>query len=304
MSQPHPPIPEPQPAAGPPDDEPRTQSILLPPSQRQTEQAPAAEPAGEPAVAPAPVDGPPTGPAPVWTPAADQPAPAPADHPPADQPAASRAPGVDQAAAAQGAAHRPTGPVDFVPGFGARPDDDDTATTGSSAVGPQTAVGVPPVPGPSTAPRPSPGPSSADAGGERSRRGAAAGRAALGAVQRAGGDRTVVASLALGVLGLLLLELGLALDFGLESVWEVTPTWSAFATLAALVALVPALRRLAGDRLSAPAAWRIGAGGAAGVAAFWVLVALPLVASDRGFLLTAALAAVAGAVWLAPGRPR
>ena len=37
MSSPHPPIPEPQPAPGSAhsDDGPRTQSILLPPSQRQ-----------------------------------------------------------------------------------------------------------------------------------------------------------------------------------------------------------------------------------------------------------------------------
>ncbi|MGY2080606.1 hypothetical protein [Modestobacter sp. SYSU DS0657] len=279
MSQPHPPIPEPQPADELPDDDPRTESILLPPSQRQTEQPP-------------PVPGPSTGPAPAWTPAAGQAAANPTSTPDAEPATPGQVP-----------ASQPTGPVDFLPGFGARPDDD-RATTGSSAAGPQTMVGAPAVPGPSTAPRPTPGPSAADDGGERGRRGAAAGRAALGAVQRAGGDRTVLGALGLGVLGFVLLELGLALDFGTESVWEVTPTWSAFATVAALVALVPGLRRLAGDRLGARTAWRVGAGGAAGLAVFWVLVALPLVASDRGFLLTAALAAAAGAVWLAPGRPR
>ncbi|MGY1839331.1 MULTISPECIES: hypothetical protein [unclassified Modestobacter] len=275
MSQSHPPIPEPQPAAEPPDDAPRTESILLPPSQRQHEQA------EQPPAAP----GPATGPAPAWTPWAASDA--------YQQAAAPGAPAPSQ----------PTGPVAGVPGVGARPGDDQ-AGTGSSAAGPQTMVGAPAVPGPSTAPRPSPGPSSADPGGERNRRGAAAGRVARGAVQRAGEDRTVLVALGLGVLGLVLLELGLALDFGTESVWEVTPTWSAFATVAALLALVPGLRRLAGDRLGARTAWRVGAGGAVGLAAFWVLVALPLVASDRGFLLTAALAAAAGAVWLAPGRPR
>jgi hypothetical protein len=69
-----------------------------------------------------------------------------------------------------------------------------------------------------------------------------------------------------------------------------------------VLALVPLVLSLAPQRLPARTAWRIGAGGVAGLAAFWVLIVLPLVASDRGFLLTAALALVAGAVWLAPGR--
>jgi hypothetical protein len=111
----------------------------------------------------------------------------------------------------------------------------------------------------------------------------------------------VLAALGLGVAGLAMLEAGLVLGFGSESLWDVVPTWSAFATVAALVALVPAVARLAG-RPSARTAWRIGAVGAAGVAAFWVLIGLPLVASDRGFWLTAATAAAGAAVWLSPGR--
>ncbi|MQA35430.1 hypothetical protein [Modestobacter roseus] len=266
MSQSHPPIPEPQPADGPPEDDPRTESILLPPSQRQTEQPP-------------PVPGPPTGPAPVWT-------------PPADPPDSSQPAGTEPAAPQDVSADHPTGRVDVVPGFPA-PSDEDRAPGGSSAAGPQTMVGAPPVPGPSTAPRPTPGPSATDGTGQRSHRSGDGGR-----------DRTLLAALGLGALGLVLLQLGLALDFGIESVWQVTPTWAAFATVAALLALLPAANRLAGHRLDERTAWRTGAGGAVALAAFWVLVALPLVASDRGFLLTAALAAAAGAVWLAPGRPR
>jgi hypothetical protein len=37
---------------------------------------------------------------------------------------------------------------------------------------------------------------------------------------------------------------------------------------------------------------------------FWVLVVLPRVDSDRGFVLTAALAALGAALWIAPGRSR
>jgi hypothetical protein len=43
----------------------------------------------------------------------------------------------------------------------------------------------------------------------------------------------------------------------------------------------------------------VAAGGLTGLAAFWVLVVLPRADSDRGFLLTAALAALGAALWMA-----
>jgi hypothetical protein len=112
----------------------------------------------------------------------------------------------------------------------------------------------------------------------------------------------VLAGLGLGVLGLVLLELGLALAFGNESLWSVLPTWSAFATVAIVVALLPLVLHWVPSAPAPGRTWRIGLAGAVGVGAFWVLVALPLVASDRGFLLTAGPALAAAAVWLAPGR--
>jgi hypothetical protein len=115
--------------------------------------------------------------------------------------------------------------------------------------------------------------------------------------------RTVFTGLALGVIGLVLLELGLAREFGNASLWSVVPTWSTFATVAAVVALVPLLARWVPAAPATGRAWRIGLAGAIGLAAFWVLVALPLVTSDRGFLLTAGTALAAAALWLAPGRP-
>ncbi|MCU1607763.1 MAG: Integral rane transporter, partial [Modestobacter sp.] len=114
--------------------------------------------------------------------------------------------------------------------------------------------------------------------------------------------RTVFAGLALGVVGLVLLELGLARNFGNASLWSVVPTWSTFATVAAVVALVPLVARWVPSAPATGTAWRIGLGGAVGLAAFWVLIALPLVTSDRGFLLTAGTALAAAALWLAPGR--
>jgi hypothetical protein len=280
MSQPHPPIPEPQPHPDPAPqsaaeaDEPRTQSILLPPSQRQTGQS----------EEPPPADPPVAETAPEWMPAEpawpEQPSPG---QPLRGQPTTGQfaQPTYDPAAPT-----RATGPMDFVPGFAAeRPP---VAPSGSSAA-PR------PSPGPSTSPgSPSVSPAAApSAGGHR--------RSPLTALQRTGRGSTALASLGLGVLGLALLELGLALDFGNQSLWDVVPTWSAFATVAALVVLVPAVAALTG-RLPGRTAWRAGVVGLAALTTAWVLVALPLAASDRGFWLTAAVAAAGAALWLAPGR--
>ena len=96
-----------------------------------------------------------------------------------------------------------------------------------------------------------------------------------------------------------------ALRFGGESFWSDIPLWSAFATLAALVAVAGlAASLLPGGRLRPAVAEKLALGGLAGLAVFWVLIALPRVDSDRGFLLTAALGALGVAVWLSPSRRR
>ncbi|MBB3677300.1 hypothetical protein FHX36_003035 [Modestobacter versicolor] len=266
MSSPHPPIPEPQPHTD--GDDPRTQSILLPPSQRQEtlDPSPAEVPAGEP----------PTQPAPGWTPAAapgqplpGQPGPGAGQH---EQPTAHQPGYYDPASSTQ-----VTGPVDFVPGFTPEAAHGSSAASPPPSPGPSTSVGMPATPPP----------------GQR--------RSPLAALQGAGRHGSALLPLGLGVLALVLLQVGLALDFGNQSLWEVVPTWSAFATLGALLVLVPAVAALTG-RLPARTAWRAGAVGLAALAAAWVLVALPLAASDRGFWLTAAVAAAGAALWLAPGR--
>jgi hypothetical protein len=251
MSQPHPPIPNPQPQ-GPEDDGPRTQSILLPPSQRPT-------------AAPGP-DDPPTQVAQDWTPPADPAPPAPA---------------AGSHATEQLRGHG-TGPLDLVPGF---PDLPPVTAGGRS-----TPTLPPPSAGPGTTPN------APQAPGASSHR-----RSPLSAVTGARRGRAVLLSLGLAVLAVLLLELGLALDFESASLWELVPTWSALATVGALVVLVAPIGALTG-RLPARTAWRTGAAGAAALAAFWVLVALPIAPTDRGFWLTAALAAAAAALWSAPGR--
>ncbi|GAB4081237.1 hypothetical protein GCU67_06620 [Modestobacter muralis] len=252
MSQPHPPIPEPQPhtagstaasagdlpGAPPPAPGPRTQSILVPPGHQQHA----------------------------------------APEPPAEPFRTAQFPAVrDEPAADPAGLHSPPpvpGPL--------------TAPVATSEPHPQT--------NPVTAPagnEPAAGPGAAHRAGER-----------LAGVRRAAGGRgrRVLVALGLGALALALLQAGLVLEDGTRSLWAAVPTWSTFATLAVLVTLVPLVVGLLGRGLPARTAWQVGAGGVAALGAFWVLVGLPLVVSDRGFWLTAALAAAACAVWLAPGR--
>lgn len=117
-------------------------------------------------------------------------------------------------------------------------------------------------------------------------------------------ERAALLATGLTALALVLLHLGLAAGFGTASLWSTVPLWSVFAALAALVGALPAAARLLPARLRPDAAWQVAAGGLTGVAVFWVLVVLPRVDSDRGFVLTAALAALGAALWAEPGRTR
>lgn len=116
-------------------------------------------------------------------------------------------------------------------------------------------------------------------------------------------DRGALVGVGLVLLSLVLLQFGLLLGFGAESFWSALPLWSSFATVCVVLGLAASTALLpAGRRLDPRTGWRIAAGGLTGLAVFWVLVVLPAADTDRGFLHTAALGALAGAVWLATGR--
>jgi hypothetical protein len=115
-------------------------------------------------------------------------------------------------------------------------------------------------------------------------------------------DRAALLGLALVAVCLVLLELGLVLRFGGESFWSDIPLWSAFATVCALLGLAGSAALLPRGRPSPGTGWRIAAAGLVGLAVFWLLVVLPVVATDRGFLLTAALGCLGGALWAGAGR--
>jgi hypothetical protein len=185
---------------------------------------------------------------------------------------------------------QPTGPVEFVPGLPGTPPVPPPAAPLSS---PQ-----PPPPPPQGATRTDAvmWPDTLEADHPSGRR---------EKVRRRGAprDRAAVLGIGLAVLALVLLELGLALDFGVQSYWSAVPLWSAFATLCAVLGVLALAAAFpSGSRLRSSAVWRIALAGLVGLAVFWVLVVLPVVASDRGFLLTAALGALGAAVWVGPGR--
>jgi hypothetical protein len=115
-------------------------------------------------------------------------------------------------------------------------------------------------------------------------------------------DWTAVAAVGLAALAVVLLQLGLV--HGDADLWGTVPLWSGFATAATALGLIAlAVRALAG-RPSAPTTTRLVAGAVLALAVFWLLVVLPMVASDPGFLVTAALLALGGALWLGPAKDR
>ncbi|TFV45414.1 hypothetical protein [Blastococcus sp. TF02A-35] len=181
-------------------------------------------------------------------------------------PAAPAAPGPQVAPAPQQA----TGPVDFVPGL--------------------PGLGTPPPP--PAQPTPS-WPQTLEN---------EAAPAAAPAKARVPRDRTLLAAAGLVVLSMVALQVGLAREFGTESFWSAVPLWSAFATACVVLGLAAVAELLPGARRLARSGWTVAAAGLVGLAAFWVLVVLPNADTDRGFLHTAALAALGGAVWLTAGR--
>ncbi|TFV64923.1 UNVERIFIED_ORG: hypothetical protein E4P37_11955 [Bacillus sp. AZ43] len=114
--------------------------------------------------------------------------------------------------------------------------------------------------------------------------------------------RAIALGVTLVLLALVFLTWGLAV--GREPLWSAATLWSVFAfacTAWILLAFVPDAPGR--SRLRPRFGWRAALGGLAGLAVFWLLVALPQAATNRGFLLTAAFAAAIAAVWTSPNRP-
>ena len=110
---------------------------------------------------------------------------------------------------------------------------------------------------------------------------------------------TALATIAL-LAGVVLTALGLSIPFDSSCLWATSLAWAIFAMVAALVSVAPLLAGSAGK--SPATMWTVGAVGAGALLLFWVLVALPGVTSNQGFVLTLATACALAGVWLSPGR--
>src|SRR3954463_12456671 len=196
-------------------------------------------------------------------------------------------------------APQPTGPGDFVPGL--------------PGVGPLPpppppvhATAAPPPPVPATGPQPAAAPGPATSAPESLEDRLLAGGQGTPKKRRTRGklDRKALAGLVLAALSVILLELGLTLGFGGKSYWSTVTLWSAFATVAAALGLLAfAAFYPAGNRSRSGPAWRVAAARVGARPLFWLLVVLPDVDTDRGFLLTAALGCLGVALWIGP-RPK
>ena len=115
------------------------------------------------------------------------------------------------------------------------------------------------------------------------------------------GGVTVGIGLWLGLAAIVAMALAVSLNEDGDNGWGRIGVWAAFAIVAAVATLAPALGRQL--NLSTERAWQVGAAGAAGLAGFWVLFVLPSISQNTSFLATVACAAGIGAAWIAPGRP-
>jgi hypothetical protein len=115
-------------------------------------------------------------------------------------------------------------------------------------------------------------------------------------------DGSALAAVALGALAVVLLQFGLLHDDA--ELWSRVTLWAVFATAASVLGLVALAVRALTGKPSAQVTTRLVAGAVLALAVFWLLVVLPIVASDPGFLVTAALLALGGALWLGPAKNR
>jgi hypothetical protein len=85
-----------------------------------------------------------------------------------------------------------------------------------------------------------------------------------------------------------------------QNAWHTVKAWGGVALVAAALTFAPAVG--SAMRLSAYRAWQVAAGGAAGLALYWVLFVLPDIAKNTSLITTLGVAAGIVVAWIAPGR--
>jgi hypothetical protein len=98
------------------------------------------------------------------------------------------------------------------------------------------------------------------------------------------------------IVGVLLVALGLSIPFDDTSMWATNLAWSIFAVVAAVGALIASFGT--GSGWSPSTSWTVGAIATAALVVFWILIALPSVASNAGFCLTLGVGAIVAAAYL------
>lgn len=106
--------------------------------------------------------------------------------------------------------------------------------------------------------------------------------------------------LQLAVPVLVIVALLLTEDGAETNAFEDVTAWSIFAVVMALLQLAPLVGGALG--LDKASAWSVGAVGTAGLVGYWVIIVLPGVSSNAGFMLTLATACAVIGCWLSPGR--
>jgi hypothetical protein len=99
---------------------------------------------------------------------------------------------------------------------------------------------------------------------------------------------------------LVAVAIGISVPEDGHNAWHTVKAWGAVALVAAALTLAPSVGSAVG--LSAYRAWQVAAGGAAGLALYWVLFVLPDVAKNTSLITTLGVAAGIVVAWIAPGR--
>lgn len=105
-----------------------------------------------------------------------------------------------------------------------------------------------------------------------------------------------------GLAAVVLVAVGLSIPFDSSSAWSTQTAWAIFAIVAALLVVAPFLLRASAG--SPRMLWFTGVAGAVGVLGYWLLIVLPGVSSNQGFVLTLGAALAACSCWFSPHRPR
>lgn len=115
------------------------------------------------------------------------------------------------------------------------------------------------------------------------------------------GSSSTGVSLWLGLASVTATTLAVLLKEDDVKAWDSIGVWVIFAIVSSVLTLAASIG--GSLNLSKENGWKVGAAGAVGLLAFWVLHVLPAISKNLSFLATVGVAAGIGAVWFADGRP-